>query len=99
MNMQKLLKQAQDMQDKYQRELAETFVNASVGGGIVSVKMDGHKQLLSVKIDPEAMDPEDPTMLEDLVIAAVNEATRKMDETLKHKVGTIATSMPMPDLF
>ncbi len=99
MNMQKLLKQAQDMQDKYQRQLAETFVDASVGGGIVSVKMDGHKQLLKVKIDPEAMDPEDPTMLEDLVIAAVNEATRKMDETLKQKVGTIATSMPMPDLF
>ena len=93
MNMQKLLKQAQDMQEKYQRQLAETFVEASVGGGIVSVKMDGHKQLLACKIDPEAMDPEDPTMLEDLVIAAVNEATRKMDETLKQKVGTIATSI------
>ena len=99
MNMQKLLKQAQDMQDKYQRQLAETFVEASVGGGIVSVKMDGHKQLLAVKIDPEAMDPEDPTMLEDLVIAAVNEASRKMDDTLRQKVGHIASSMPMPNLF
>ena len=99
MNMQKLLKQAQEMQDKYQRELAETFVEASVGGGIVAVKMDGHKHLLSVKIDPEAMDPEDPSMLEDLVIAAVNEATRKMDEALRQKVGSIATSMPMPNLF
>jgi DNA-binding YbaB/EbfC family protein len=99
MNMQKLLKQAQEMQEKYQRELGETFVEASVGGGIVAVKMDGHKHLLSVKIDPEAMDPEDPSMLEDLVIAAVNEATRKMDDALRHKVGAIATSMPMPNLY
>lgn len=94
MNMQKLLKQAQDMQDKMQRELGETFVEASVGGGMVNVSMDGHKHLRSVKIDPEAMDPEDPSMLEDLIVAAVNEANRKMDETLRSKVGSMATSMP-----
>lgn len=94
MNMQKLLKQAQDMQDRMQRELGETFTEASVGGGIVTVKLDGHKHLLSVKIDPEAMDPEDPSMLEDLIVAAVNEASRKMDETLKGKVGSLATSLP-----
>lgn len=94
MNMQKLLKQAQEMQEKMQRELGETITEASVGGGIVSVKMDGHKHLLSVKIDPEAMDPEDPEMLEDLLVAAVNEASRKMDETLRHKVGSLATSLP-----
>jgi len=94
MNMQKLLKQAQDMQDRMQRELGETFTEASVGGGIVSVKMDGHKHLLSVKIDPEALDPEDPGMLEDLIVAAVNEASRKMDDTLKNKVGSLATSLP-----
>ena len=94
MNMQKLLKQAQDMQDRMQRELDETFMEASVGGGIVSVKMNGHKHLLSVKIDPEAMDPEDPSMLEDLVVAAVNEASHKMDEKLRTKVGSIATSLP-----
>lgn len=99
MNMQKLLKQAQDMQDKYQRELSETFVDASVGGGIVAVKMDGHKHLLSVKIDPETIDPEDPGMLEDLIVAAVNQAIQKMDETLRAKVGAIATSMPLPNLF
>ena len=92
--MQKLLKQAQDMQDKMQRELGETFTEAAVGGGIVTVKMDGHKHLLSVKIDPEAMDPEDTGMLEDLIVAAVNEASRKMDEKLRHKVGSLATSMP-----
>jgi DNA-binding YbaB/EbfC family protein len=94
MNMQKLLKQAQDMQDRMQRELGETFTESSVGGGIVTVRMDGHKHLLSVKIDPEAMDPEDSEMLEDLIVAAVNEASHKMDDTLKNKVGSLATSLP-----
>jgi len=94
MNMRKLLKQAQEMQEKMQRELAETIVDASVGGGMVTVTMNGHKHLLSVRIDPEAMDPEDPSMLEDLVVAAVNEASRKMDETLRAKLGTMASGMP-----
>ena len=94
MNMQKLLKQAQEMQDRMQRELGETFAETSVGGGIVTVKIDGHKHLMSVKIDPEAMDPEDPSLLEDLIVAAVNEANRKMDEKLKGKVGNLATSLP-----
>ncbi|MEM1202023.1 MAG: YbaB/EbfC family nucleoid-associated protein [Acidobacteriota bacterium] len=94
MNMQKLLKQAQDMQEKMQRELGETFVDAAVGGGIVRVKMDGHKRVLSVRIDPEAMDPEDPGMLEDLIVACVNEASRKMDEALRHKMGSLASGLP-----
>lgn len=93
MNMQKMLKQAQKMQDKIQRELGETAVEASVGGGILSVRMDGHKHLLSVKIDPEAMDPEDPSMLEDLVLAAVNEAARKVDEALQAKLGSAASGL------
>ncbi|NJL27644.1 MAG: YbaB/EbfC family nucleoid-associated protein [Thermoanaerobaculia bacterium] len=94
MNMNKLLKQAQEMQEKLQRELGDTFVEASVGGGIVSVKMDGHKHLVSIKIDPEAVDADDTGMLEDLIVAAVNEASRKMDETLRHKVGSMASSLP-----
>lgn len=94
MNMNKLLKQAQEMQEKLQRELGDTFADASVGGGVVSVKMDGHKHLVSIKIDPEAIDPDDTGMLEDLIVAAVNEASRKMDETLRHKVGTMASSLP-----
>ena len=94
MNMQKLLKQAQDMQDQMQQQLGETFAEASVGGGIVTVKMDGHKHLMAIKIDPEAMDPEDPGLLEDLLVAAVNQASQKMDEILRHKVGVLATSMP-----
>ena len=94
MNMQKLLKQAQDMQEKMQRELGETVVEASAGGGLVSVKMDGHKRLISTSIDPEIIDPEDKSMLEDLVVAAVNEASRKVDETLQSKMGSLTAGLP-----
>jgi nucleoid-associated protein EbfC len=94
MNIQKLLKQAQQMQGKVQQELSETSVEAAVGGGIVTVRMNGHKQLLEVKIDPEAMDPADPSMLEDLFLAAVNEANRKVDEVLKEKIGSMAPGIP-----
>lgn len=89
-----LMKQAQEMQEKLQQELGDTIEEASVGGGMVTVEMNGHKKLVSVKIDPEAMDPEDPSMLEDLVLAAVNEATRRIDETLRHRVGSLAAGMP-----
>ena len=94
MNLNKMLKQAQKMQDQLQRELGETSVDASVGGGILTVTVNGHKQLLSVKIDPEAMDPEDPGMLEDLIVAAVNEANRKIDETMQQRVGSMAPNLP-----
>ena len=94
MNMQKLLKQAQDMQEKMRKELGETVVDSSVGGGLVAVKMDGHKRILKVSIDPEAIDPDDISMLEDLVVAAVNEASRKVDEELQSKVGNLTAGLP-----
>ncbi|HEX2251657.1 MAG TPA: YbaB/EbfC family nucleoid-associated protein [Thermoanaerobaculia bacterium] len=93
-SIRQLMKQAQEMQDRLQRELAETVIEASVGGGMVTVKMTGHKQVLAVKVDPEALDREDPSMLEDLLVAAFNEATRRVDETLQGKVGSMAASMP-----
>lgn len=93
-SIRQLMKQAQQMQEKLQRELAELVVEASVGGGMVTVKMSGHKQVLGVKIDPEVIDPEDPGMLEDLIAAAVNEASRKVEETMQGRVGTLASSMP-----
>jgi DNA-binding YbaB/EbfC family protein len=93
-SMRQLMKQAQEMQERLQRELAETVVEASVGGGMVSVKMSGHRQLLAVKIDPEAMDASDPSMLEDLIIAAVNEAGRKIEETMQGRVGAMAAGLP-----
>lgn len=93
-SIRQLMKQAQEMQDRLQKELGETVVEASVGGGMVSVKMTGHKQVVKVTIEPEVLDPEDPGMLEDLMTAAFNEATRKVDETLQGKVGSMAAGMP-----
>ena len=93
-SMRQLMKQAQEMQERLQRELAELVVEASVGGGMVTVRMSGHKQLVGCKIDPEVMDTEDPSVLEDLIVAAVNEAGRKIEETMQGRVGTLAASMP-----
>lgn len=93
-SMRQLMKQAQEMQEKLQRELNELVVEASVGGGMVTVRMSGHKQLVGVKIDPEAMDPEDTSMLEDLIVAAVNEAGRRVEETMQNKMGSMASSLP-----
>ncbi len=93
-SMRQLMKQAQEMQERLQRELNDMVVEASVGGGMVTVRMSGHKQLVSCKIDPEAMDKEDPSMLEDLIVAAVNEAGRRVDETMRNRVGTLASSLP-----
>jgi len=93
-SMRQLMKQAQEMQQKLQRELAETVIEVSVGGGMVSIKMNGHKQLIAVKIEKEAIDPEDPAILEDLVLSAVNEAGRRLEETMQNKVGSLASSLP-----
>ena len=93
-SIRQLMKQAQEMQERLQKELAETVVEASVGGGMVTVKMTGHKEVVSVKVDPEVLDPEDPGMLEDLMVAAFNEATRKVDETLQGRMGSMAAGMP-----
>lgn len=94
MNIQKLMKQAQEMQQKLIREQGELVVEASVGGGMVNVKMNGLKQLVEVRVDPEVLDPSDPSMLSDLVLAAVNEAGRKVDEELQQKLGGMAGGLP-----
>ena len=74
MNIQKLMKQAQQMQEKLLEEQSALELEVGVGGGMVTIKMNGLKQLLEVRIDPEVLDPEDPAMLADLIRAAVNEA-------------------------
>ncbi len=94
MNLRQLMKQAQEMQQKLQRELADLVVESSVGGGMVTVKMNGHKELLSVAIDPEVLDPDDVAMLQDLIVAAVNDATHRIDETMREKMGGMAPSLP-----
>ena len=94
MNIQKLMRQAQQMQEKVQRELGELSVEASVGGGMVTVKMSGHKILQAVTIDPEVLDPKDPAMLQDLILSAVNEAARKVDEDVQRRLGSLGAGLP-----
>ncbi len=93
-NMQNMMKQAQQMQDRLQAEVALIRVEASAGGGMVTVKMDGHKNVLSVKIDPEAAT--DVEMLQDMVAAACNEAAKKVDDESKQKMGGMLGGMGLP---
>jgi DNA-binding YbaB/EbfC family protein len=93
MNMRKLMQQAQKMQEQMAKDMGDLEVEASVGGGMVQVAMNGHKQLLRVTIDPEVLDGEDPGMVEDLVLAAVNEASRRVDEEMQSKMGGLAGAL------
>ena len=99
MNIQKMMKQAAQMQERIQRELAALEVEAAAGGGMVTVRMNGHKQLLTVTVEREVLDPADPEMLQDLIVAAVNEANRKVDEAMQEKVGSLAGGMGLPGMF
>ena len=93
-NMQQMMRQAQQMQEKLQQEIAQIKVEASAGGGMVLVHMDGQKNLLSVKIDPEVAG--DVEMLQDMVVAACNEAVKKVDEQTKAKMGGMLGGMGLP---
>jgi DNA-binding YbaB/EbfC family protein len=86
-NLQEMMQQAKQQAEILQKKMEQTVVETSSGGGSVTVKMDGRKQVLSIKIDPEAVKAGDVEMLQDLVIAAVNEAGRKVDETMKSSLG------------
>lgn len=85
--MMKMMREAQKMQEKLQGELAEMRVSATAGGGVVTATVSGSKELLEIKLDPQAIDPEDPEMLQDLIVAAVNEAQRRVDEQVQEKLG------------
>ena len=92
----KLMKQLQQAQEKIQAEIAALVVEATTGGGVVKVEMDGQKQLRSLKIAPEVVSRDDVEMLQDLVLAAVNEAGRKVDEAIQQKVGGLTGGMKLP---
>jgi len=94
----KLMKQLQETQERMQAEIAAIVVEATAGGGVVKVEMDGQKLLRSLKIDPEVVSKEELDMLQDLVLAAVNEAGRKVDEAVKEKVGGLAGGLKIPGL-
>jgi nucleoid-associated protein EbfC len=87
MNIQQMMKQAQQMQELLQKQMAEMRVEATSGGGMVTVVMNGTKQLQSLKIDPEAVSKDDVEMLQDLILAAINDAQRKVDEAMSKQMG------------
>jgi DNA-binding YbaB/EbfC family protein len=93
-NMQAMMQQAQKMQEKLQAEVALIRVDGTAGGGMVTIRMDGHKNVLGVKIDPEVAG--DVEMLQDLVLAASNEAAKKVDEESQKKMGGMLGGMGLP---
>jgi hypothetical protein len=97
-----LMKQAQQMQQKMlklQEEMARRTVEASVGGGMVTVTVNGKSEVLQVKIEPQVVDPDDVEMLEDLIVAGVNEALRKAQGMVAEEMGKLTGGMKIPGLF
>ncbi|GAA0407293.1 YbaB/EbfC family nucleoid-associated protein [Paenibacillus motobuensis] len=101
-NMNQMMKQVKKMQEqmlKAQEELATKTVDGSAGGGVVTVQVNGHKKVLSVNIKPEAVDPDDVEMLQDLILAAVNDALGKAEELANQDMGKFTGGMKIPGLF
>jgi nucleoid-associated protein EbfC len=97
-----LMKQAQQMQQKMlkmQEEMAQRTVEASVGGGMVTVMANGKAEVLRIKIEPQVVDPDDVEMLEDLILAGVNEALRKAQEMVADEMSKLTGGMKIPGLF
>jgi DNA-binding YbaB/EbfC family protein len=92
------MKQLQQAQERVQQEIAALSIEATSGGGMVKVQMDGHKNLRSLVIDPEVVNKDDVEMLQDLVLAAVNEAAHKVDEAVQEKVGGLTGGLKIPGL-
>ncbi len=101
-NMNKMMKQVQQMQEKMkelQDELAERTVEATAGGGMVKATATGGQEIVSISIDPAVIDPDDIDMLEDLVVAAVNEALRQAEDMVKEEMSKITGGLNIPGLF
>jgi DNA-binding YbaB/EbfC family protein len=96
MNLQQMMQQAQKMQEQMSRDMESLRVNAAAGGGIVRVEMNGNKEVLAVNIDPEATS--DVEMLQDLIVAAINECGRKVDETMQGRLGNALGGLNIPGL-
>ncbi len=99
MNIQQMMKQAQQMQERMQKQMAEMRIEATSGGGMVTVVMNGSKQVLSLKIDPEAVSKDDVEMLQDLILAAINDGQRKADEAMSQQMSGMMGGMKIPGLF
>jgi DNA-binding YbaB/EbfC family protein len=98
MDLQKMLKSAKEMQDRLQKELADLRVDGSSGGGMVTVVLDGHKVLQSIRIDPEVVNRDEVEMLQDLIVAAFNDGAAKVDESLASKLGGLGAGLKIPGL-
>jgi DNA-binding YbaB/EbfC family protein len=99
MNINEMMQQAKQMQDRLQKQLAEMRVEATAGGGMVTVVLSGTKQLLSLTIDPEVVSKDDVEMLQDLIVAAVNDAARKVDEQIAEQMSGLMGGLKIPGLF
>jgi DNA-binding YbaB/EbfC family protein len=99
MNIQAMMQQAKQMQEKMQKQMADLRVEATAGGGMVTVTMSGTKQLLSLKVDPEVVSKDDVEMLQDLIVAAINDAARKVDEQLGEQMSGLMGGLKIPGLF
>jgi DNA-binding YbaB/EbfC family protein len=97
-NLQEMLAQARQQAEKLQEKMQQVVVDASSGGGTVTVKMNGQKHLLSIVIEPEVVKSGDIEMLQDLVVAAVNQASQKVDEAMKSSLGGMFGGMGLPGL-
>ncbi len=98
MNIQKMMQQAQQMQDNLQKQLKQTTVEATAGGGMVTVVMNGVKEIQSLSIDPEVVSPDDVEMLQDLIVAAVTDAQRRVDELVSQRMGGMMGGLKIPGL-
>jgi DNA-binding YbaB/EbfC family protein len=99
MNIQQMMKQAQQMQERLQKQMSEVKVEGNAGGGMVTVVVNGAKQVQSLKIDPEVVSKDDVEMLQDLIVAAINDAQRKADEEMSHAMGgMLPPGMKLPGM-
>jgi DNA-binding YbaB/EbfC family protein len=98
MNIQQVMKQAQQMQERLQKQMAELRVEGNAGGGMVTVIVNGAKQVQSIKIDPEVVSKDDVEMLQDLIVAALNDAQRKADEEMSQKMGGMMGGLKIPGM-
>ena len=99
MNIQAMMQQAKQMQEQMQKQMADLRVEATAGGGMVTVTMSGTKQLLSLKIDPEVVSKDDVEMLQDLIVAAINDAQRKVDDGLQQQMSGLMGGLKIPGMF
>jgi DNA-binding YbaB/EbfC family protein len=99
MNINAMMQQAKQMQEKLQKQMADLRVEATAGGGMVTVVMNGQKQVQSIVIDPEVVSKDDVEMLQDLIVAALNDANRKVDEELSQSMSGMMGGLKLPGLF